>query len=273
MFSILCNSPGLHGQAEKLAAAMSVEVLHDTEPKYVDSVEFVLLLDDMGLSLQQTGRKAPGPIRVDFTSGGVDHRRKQGGGKGQMIAKACGLKAGVYPKILDLTAGLGKDAFVLASLGCELLLNERSALVHALLADGLQRAQQYSAFDDPSLHEILQRMQLLPQSDSRNFSHNFQGAAVDVVYLDPMFPSREKSADVKKEMRAFHQVVGADLDSSELLPQALALAEYRVVVKRPRKAPYLNDQAPSFQLSGKSSRYDIYTKKKLPDKLPVPEST
>lgn len=266
MFSVLCNTPNMVTAAEALSQSLGVALLLDSEPKFIDSSEFVLLCDESGLSLQQTGRKVPGPIRVDFTSGGVDHRRKQGGGKGQMIAKACGLKAGVYPQILDMTAGLGKDAFVLASLGCRLLLNERSPLVHALLSDGLARGRDLSHFDDPELAEILSRMTLLNNGDSRHLGLNQQElltGKVDVVYLDPMFPSREKSADVKKEMRAFHTVVGSDLDSAELLPQALELAEYRVVVKRPRKAPFLNEQTPSFQLSGKSSRYDIYTLKKM----------
>lgn len=266
MFSVLCNSPTMLCTAEALSQSMGVELLRDSDSKFIDCVEFVLLCDESGLSLQQTGRKVPGPIRVDFTSGGVDHRRKQGGGKGQMIAKACGLKSAAQPKILDMTAGLGKDAFVLAALGCELLLNERSPLVHALLSDGLARARAEAQFDDPELADILKRMTLLDNGDSRKLSFNEQqlpSGKVDVVYLDPMFPSREKSADVKKEMRAFHSIVGADLDSGELLPQALALAEYRVVVKRPRKAPFLNEQAPSFQLSGKSSRYDIYTLKKM----------
>ncbi len=266
MFLVLCNIPSMVSAATALSKSMGVELLFDSDSKLIDSVEFVLLYDESGLSLQQTGRKVPGPIYVDFTSGSVDHRRKQGGGKGQMIAKACGLKAGVYPKILDMTAGLGKDAFVLASLGCELLLNERSPLVHALLSDGLARGRDVSHFDDPKLAEILNRMTLLSNGDSRQLYFSEQelpSGKIDVVYLDPMFPSREKSADVKKEMRAFHTVVGTDLDAAELLPQALALAEYRVVVKRPRKAPFLNEQTPSFQLIGKSSRYDIYTLKKM----------
>lgn len=269
LLALVCNSAFSLEAASSLSTALELPLLQDIDPKHHNDSEFVLLFDEHGLALQQTGRKVPGEIRVDFTSGGVDHRRKQGGGKGQMIAKACGLKAGVYPKILDMTAGLGKDAFVLASLGCELLLNERSPVVYALLSDGLARGKSFGRFDDPDLAEILDRIQLLGNGDSRLL--NLPADSVDVVYLDPMFPSRDKSADVKKEMRAFHSIVGADLDSADLLPQALVLAKYRVVVKRPRKAPFLNEQSPSYQLQGKSSRYDIYTKQKMPNKLPVNE--
>ena len=86
-----------------------------------------------------------------------------------------------------------------------------------------------------------------------------------MVYLDPMFPERKKSAQVKKEMQIFHALIGADLDADQLLENALERANYRVVVKRPRIAPFLNNQKPSYQLEGKSSRYDIYTNKALPN--------
>lgn len=233
----------------------------------MDSPEFLLIVDDKKISLQKTGRKAPGPIIADFTEGSVDHRRKFGGGKGQMIAKAVGIKAGVYPRILDATAGLGKDAFVLASLGSCVDMIERSALVHTLLENGLQRAKEFAIQSDLELLGIVQRMQLLHQT-SQNYLQNLSiDQFPDVIYLDPMFPEREKSAEVKKEMSAFHSLVGKDEDADELLPLALSRVNYRVVVKRPRKAPFLNNQNPSFQLEGKSSRFDIYTIRKIPEKL------
>jgi 16S rRNA (guanine1516-N2)-methyltransferase len=80
-----------------------------------------------------------------------------------------------------------------------------------------------------------------------------------------MFPERAKSASVKKEMVAFHSLVGKDPDADGLLALALAAAKYRVVVKRPAKAPFLADAQPNYQLQGKSSRFDIYTIKKMPE--------
>ena len=263
---LLCNSAN-KAQGQILADRLNQPLLLDIEPELVVDHEFVLWLNEKGLALQQTGRKAPGPIRVEFTEGAVDHRRKFGGGKGQMIAKAVGLKAGVYPRVLDATAGLGKDAFVLASLGCHMQLIERSSIVFALLQDGIARAQVFAANEDQELLDTINRIQLLAQ-DSRAYLESLAVEQFpDVIYLDPMFPERQKSADVKKEMRAFHTIVGADEDADNLLPLALAHVNYRVVVKRPRKAPFLNNQPPSYQLDGKSSRYDIYTVKKLPDHL------
>jgi 16S rRNA (guanine1516-N2)-methyltransferase len=148
---------------------------------------------------------------------------------------------------------------------------ERSAVVYALLHNGLERAQAHACVADPELLQIIGRMELLAL-DSHTYLGN-RGAAPrpDVIYLDPMFPDRHKTADVKKEMAAFHDLVGKDEDADGLLAHALASASYRVVVKRPRKAPPLGingvDRLPSYQLEGKSSRYDIYALKKMPEHL------
>jgi 16S rRNA (guanine1516-N2)-methyltransferase len=264
---VICNQLELRERAAAIAEQLQQTLLINCAPEAIEDSAFVLLFDERGIALQQTGRKAPGPIRAEFTEGTVDHRRKFGGGKGQLIAKAVGVKAGVYPRVLDATAGLGKDAFVLATLGCSVQLLERSPIVHCLLADGLQRAQHFAAANDAELLATLSRMQLLA-ADSRIFLTQLDEAMrPDVIYLDPMFPDREKSADVKKEMRAFHDIVGKDEDAGELLEQALARAIYRVVVKRPRKSPFVNGQAPGHQLEGKSSRYDVYALKKMPEDL------
>jgi 16S rRNA (guanine1516-N2)-methyltransferase len=221
------------------------------------STEFVLQLGDAGLQLLQLGPQAPGPVRVDFVEGAVAHRRQFGGGSGQMIAKAVGVQSGIRPSVLDATAGLGRDAFVLASLGCAVSLIERQPLIVALLEDGLQRAAQ-----EAETASIIERMRLLP-GNAIDLMRDWQGVVPQVVYLDPMFPHRDKSALVKKEMRLFRPFVGDDLDAPALLAAALALASHRVVVKRPRKAPAIEGSRPGYVLEGKSSRYDIYPRKRM----------
>ncbi len=223
----------------------------------VGETDFALQLGDQGLQLVELGDKAPGPVRVDFVEGAAAHRRQFGGGSGQMIAKAVGVQSGIRPRILDATAGLGRDAFVLASLGCEMTLIERQPLIAALLEDGLQRAEL-----DLEVAPIVARMRLLT-GNAIDLMQNWQGEAPQVIYLDPMFPHRDKSALVKKEMRLFRPFVGDDLDAPALLAAALALASHRVVVKRPRKAPAIEGAKPGYVLEGKSSRYDVYPKKKL----------
>ncbi|QEY70395.1 class I SAM-dependent methyltransferase [Pseudomonas denitrificans (nom. rej.)] len=219
--------------------------------------DFALQLGDDGLQLLQLGPDSPGPVRVDFLEGSAAHRRQFGGGAGQMIAKAVGIQQGVRPHVLDATAGLGKDAFVLATLGCEMDLTERQPIIAALLEDGLARAA-----GDFEVGAIVARMRLL-QGNSIERMTAWEGEAPQVIYLDPMFPHREKSALVKKEMRLFRPLVGDDLDAPALLEAALKLASHRVVVKRPRKAPIIEGGKPSYSLEGKSSRYDIYPLKSL----------
>jgi len=266
--AILCNHDAYLEQAQALAAKAALPLLQTVDPEIITECEFVLVFNENGIALQQTGKKAPGPIVAEFTEGAVDHRRKFGGGKGQMIAKAVGVKAGVYPKVLDATAGLGKDSFVLATLGCLVQMFERSPIVFALLEHGLTRARDVAMADsDEELLGVITRMQLMAQDSCDYLQQLTPDHFPDVIYLDPMFPERNKSADVKKDMRAFHSVVGKDDDADMLLPLALSRVNYRVVVKRPRKAPFLNNHTPSYQLEGKSSRYDIYTLKKLPEKL------
>ncbi|SDI65407.1 16S rRNA (guanine1516-N2)-methyltransferase [Pseudomonas delhiensis] len=219
--------------------------------------DFALQVGEQGLQLLQLGPDSPGPVRVDFVEGAAAHRRQFGGGSGQMIAKAVGVQPGVRPRVLDATAGLGRDAFVLATLGCEMQLIERQPLIAALLEDGLARAAR-----DLEVAPIVARMQLL-QGNAIELMGAWQGEAPQVVYLDPMFPHRDKSALVKKEMRLFRPLVGDDQDAPALLQAALALASHRVVVKRPRKAPIIEGAKPSYSLEGKSSRYDIYPLKSL----------
>lgn len=218
---------------------------------------FALQLGLEGLQFAELGPEAPGPVRVDFVSGAVAHRRLFGGGSGQMIAKAVGVQPGVRPSVLDATAGLGRDAFVLAELGCTVDLIERQPLVAALLEDGLLRARQ-----DAEVGEIVGRM-TLHCGNAIELMRAWAGEPPQVIYLDPMFPHREKSALVKKEMRLFRQIVGDDDDAPALLSAALALASHRVVVKRPRKAPVVTGEKPGYALEGKSSRFDIYPKKSL----------
>lgn len=263
--AVLCNHSSCRERAADIARRLQSPLLVGIDPVELNTPEFVLWCAPEGLALQKTGPKAPGPVRVNFLGGAVEHRRKFGGGKGQMIAKAVGVKAGVYPQVLDLTAGLGRDGFVLASLGCRVTLVERSPVVGLLLEDGLMRARAQAK--DPALVETLQRMELI-QREGCDYLANLDAEQLpDVIYLDPMFPEREKSAQVKKEMQAFHQLVGRDEDAADLLGAALEKARYRVLVKRPRKAPPLAGRPPSYELSGKSSRYDIYALRKFPERL------
>ncbi|RLJ16102.1 16S rRNA methyltransferase [bacterium endosymbiont of Escarpia laminata] len=197
-------------------------------------------------------------LYIDFVSGKSAHRRQFGGGRGQPLAKAVGLKKGLNPRVLDATAGLGRDAFVLATLGCKVQLVERSPVIAALLQDGLDRA-----LEDAAVGQIAARMELF-SADAILFMRGLKEAyRPEVVYLDPMYPHRKKSALVKKEMRVFRALVGDDPDAAELLLAARECATARVVVKRPANAGFLGETEPSMSIKSPNTRYDVYIKRGL----------
>ncbi|NVK75693.1 MAG: class I SAM-dependent methyltransferase [Oceanospirillaceae bacterium] len=246
----------LEAESRLLAKSLNLDFMLLNEPlKFVSKFDYLLLKTSDGIAIAKTGKGAPKPVYVDFTSGAVDHRRRFGGGKGQDIAKAVGLNKRSHLSVLDATAGLGRDAFVLACLGCSVSLCERVGFVRAMLQDGLYRASLHHEVAD-----IVSNMALL----NTDISEIDLNSRFNVVYLDPMYPHTEKSsAAAKKEMAFFRDLVGKDTDADLLLPYAMQLAEYRVVVKRPKNAPFLNGSEPTYQLEGKSGRFDVYVLKSL----------
>lgn len=188
---------------------------------------------------------------VDFVGGAVGHRLRSGEGRGQALPKAAGFTKGRTPRVVDATAGLGRDAFLLASLGADVTLIERSPEMHAHLADGIARAKAEGGIYE----EIASRMTLL-LGDSRDL---IKVLSPEVVVVDPMHPPRHNSALVKKEMRVLRAVVGADPDQFELMMTALECASKRVVLKWPlRAAPMEGLPKPSHQICGKNTRYDVF---------------
>lgn len=192
------------------------------------------------------------PFYIDFYSGELAYRSAQAGLKKEFLARAIGLKPKDDPFIVDATAGIGKDAFILASLGFKITMLERSPILWLLMDDALKRARAHS-----SLEDIIANMTYL-HIDAHEWLKAATNPRPDVIYLDPMFPHRKKAAAVKKEMVILQDLVGNDEDAADLLKLALSCANNRVVVKRPRLAAPLADLKPSFSLTGKSSRFDIY---------------
>lgn len=204
------------------------------------------------LELRKRDEPKLGGIFVDFVSGALAHRRRFGGGRGEAVAKAVGIKGDYLPDVVDATAGLGRDAFVLAAIGCQVRMLERHPVVAALLEDGLQRGYQDSEIGG----WLRERLTLIHAASAQALS-DIQPAP-DVVYLDPMYPHRQKSAMVKKEMRVFQSLVGSDEDADALLEPARRLAKKRIVVKRPDYAPPLAGVATQAAVVTKSHRFDIY---------------
>ncbi len=218
-----------------------------------DSVPLVIEVSKELITLAYTAPKSPGATLVDFVGGKMGYRNKNSGFKDQDIIKACGIKKGLRPTILDATAGLGRDGFVLAGTGCKVTLIERNPIIALLLEDGIKRALEAQQTEETAANISLHC------EDSASFISQISGdERPEVIYLDPMYPHRTKSSLVKKEMRALRDVVGDDYDSDELLLVALGKAQKRVVVKRPKGAEHLADKKPSMSFDGKSTRFDVY---------------
>jgi len=245
---ITCKSNNLHKKAVGLAEKLRAPLLDETA--LAERQGILLILAEDGLSLRCLGEKTR-PLRVDFTSGKNAFRLAENRTIRQPLARAVGIGHGLRPSIFDATAGLGGDAFVFASLGCQVTMAERAPLVFALLEDGLQRAAGH-----PQTAAIAAKMRLLP-GDAKDILPALSPPP-DCVYLDPMYPEKKNSALPGKEMRILRQLVGGDDDSAELLGLAQRVAVGRVVVKRPKGAPWLTAAKPSHAIAMPNSRFDVY---------------
>ena len=196
-------------------------------------------------------KRVSGELRVDFVEGSVAHRLRFGGGRGQDLAKAMGLRAGKTPTIVDATAGLGRDSFLLASLGARVILIERSEQMHELLGQGMKRA----AREGGQFREIIGRMTLL-KGDALDLIPELPSEA---ILIDPMHPERKNSALVKQDLRQVREIVGTDDDAADLVQLAIKHARRRVVLKWPAKAdPIEGVKKCTHQIIGKTTRYDVF---------------
>lgn len=202
---------------------------------------FHLITTDQGIALEDR-HASNHPLVIDFTSNKLTHRRLRGGKK-ELLLKAVGAKPGL--QVSDWTAGLGTDSLLLASVGCEVTLYERSPILWLLLSQALQGAK-----DDPELAAVVSRMNLI-KGDAGQHKH----ASPDVIYLDPMFPTRKKTAQVNGPMQYLQQFLGEDRDADKLVQLAKQTGAKRVVVKRPSSAA--QDDA-TFTLEAKVNRFDVY---------------
>jgi 16S rRNA (guanine1516-N2)-methyltransferase len=269
----VCYSPLRLQQAKELCQKNDLPLLKALQAKSEkikghkkSNNEYDLLLifhDDL---VELYDRQLNTTISIDFLQGSLAHRQQFGGGRGQAIAKAVGLKSGSTPTVLDATAGMAGDAYVLATLGCPITLIERSPVIFALIENAIERAslndsflpisnQGFKAINCDAREYISKR---LDTNDNTN-----RPAAPDVIYIDPMYPERKKSALVKKDMQILQRLHGDDEGAEELLEIALQYAKKRVVVKRPVHAPPLSNRKTSTDVKSKKTRYDIYAINKM----------
>lgn len=218
--------------------------------KYED-FDYLFLYDNDILYLKDFSINIPS-IFVDFTSGSVDYRRKTSGKK-QEILRAIGFEKNKNLKILDATAGLCKDSFIFATYGINVLAIEQNPLIYNITLNALENAK-----NDNEISNIVNNINLI-NANSVDFLKNNEDY-FDCIYLDPMFPQKNKTSLCKKEMQIFHNLAFYG-NNDELFELSMLKATNRVVVKRMLKSEYIIDKKPDYQILGKTIRYDIYLKK------------
>lgn len=207
---------------------------------------YQLLRDTSGLSLNDCYAKQ-NPLRIDFTEPSYLRRLDKAGRKSELVVRAVKARHGL--RVLDCTAGLGRESFLLAHLGCEVTMTERSPVMGELLRDGLRRAS------ESGLVETVSRISLLIKDARLLLSEG--PATFDVIYLDPMFPEKRGSAAVGGEMQILQRFIGVDEDAAGLLAAALN-HDARVVLKRPSKGSWQSPCKPVHVFESRNACYEVF---------------
>jgi 16S rRNA (guanine1516-N2)-methyltransferase len=218
-----------------------------------EGVKILLELDEGQLYLRLSDWAPRARLSLDFLGGKLGYRQAQLKTHSELLRRATGIQTGQRLRLVDATAGMGTDSLILAAMGFEVLALERHPVLALMLNAALARAQ--ASMDAPA---YLRQIRFLG-ADAVDWLRHNAGAGSDVIYLDPMFPERQKAAQVKKPMQLLQVLLEETPDDGGgLLEAALQTARYRVVVKRPLRAPWLADRQPSHQIKGSNIRFDIY---------------
>ena len=204
-----------------------------------------VLFDSKGVSLSGFGLSYQG----DFEN--MLHRVTNGRLQHEMLAKAVKTDQENL-KAIDATAGMGEDSLLLAACGYQVTLYEQNPVIAILLKDALRRAKKNTVLKD-----IVSRMQLVEGDSIEHLNKRLDPA--DVIYLDPMFPGRQKSGLINKKLQLIQKLEPPCSKETALFDAAMAAQPSKIIVKRPLKSPYLDERVPSYSLKGKAIRYDCYS--------------
>ena len=207
-----------------------------------------VLFDSKGVSLSGFGLSYQG----DFEN--MLHRVTNGRLQHEMLAKAVKTDQENL-KAIDATAGMGEDSLLLAACGYQVTLYEQNPVIAILLKDALRRAKKNTVLKD-----IVSRMQLVEGDSIEHLNKRLD--PVDVIYLDPMFPGRQKSGLINKKLQLIQKLEPPCSKETALFDAAMAAQPSKIIVKRPLKSPYLDERVPSYSLKGKAIRYDCYSPNK-----------
>ncbi|MET1255186.1 class I SAM-dependent methyltransferase [Aliikangiella maris] len=247
--SPLANNEIVNNKIVQLAKQFDMTIVDSGFKPVANQIYFAYSHPWLSLYLELNGRVTR--LQFDLAEGEVGFRAARVSKSNEVVAKAIGCKPHYRPKVFDATAGMGRDSLIMAMLGCEVIMHERSLPIYLLLENALNRLQQ--KWPDISACMHLENYDSLQVNE-----HWIRERKVDVVYLDPMFPERKKSALVKQEMRIFKVLAGEDADADQLMINTLKSGVKRVVVKRPKGAEHLASKKPNHEIIAKKFRYDVY---------------
>lgn len=226
----------------KIASAKALaSLLNVPFSEVIDENKTILNLKEDGLYLESNNNSLKGDLSKLY------RRIKQDNLSKELIVKAAKIKGQKDVLVLDATAGLGEDSFLLAAYGFKVKLYERDRAIAALLKDSLARAS-------AEFPEIISRMEVF--EDDSILAMKDLSYKPDVVFLDPMFPQRSKDAAVKKKFQLIHLLEKPCDDEMELLEAAKKTGAKKIIIKRPVKSEYLAGVKPSYSYVGKAIRYD-----------------
>lgn len=204
-----------------------------------------LLIDNSGVSLTGFGLTFRGDFEENMlrrlTGGRLEH---------EMLAHVAKTKE-PHPTAVDATAGMGEDSIILAACGYEVTMFEQDPVIAALLRDAIRRAKKH-----PVLGEIVGRMHLIEGSSIELMPG--LPFVPDLIYLDPMFPARQKSGLINKKLQLIQKLERPCPEEKELLEAAVSLKPKKIVIKRPLKGAFLAGQEPGYSVKGKAIRYDCF---------------
>ncbi|MEK7484211.1 MAG: class I SAM-dependent methyltransferase [Planctomycetota bacterium] len=239
---------------QEKACLLAEELSYPLISELSETWDLLLLVNEEYLALRDPHQQKQKPFWIDFGDKNLENRRLWSGKYKELLARAVGLPR-INLKVFDATAGFARESFLLAALGASVTAVERMPVLIALIRDGIFRAKK-----NPELARIFEQKFHLISGDSRSILATLPPEECpDVIYLDPMFPERKKSALVKKEMRLLRLLNGFEESAEELFLLACQKARRRVVVKRPIHAPPFKEK-PSFSYTGEHTRFDLYVR-------------
>lgn len=232
MIAIKCDDASRR-LASQLAEFLNVPIIGQQDRS---DTKFLLEINHDALSLRAVCQPKLKPFCLDF------NRARPGKGKDPLL-RAIGTHT--Y-SVIDATAGWCSDALHIARHDIKVLAIEQNRIVAALATHAMKKITQ---------PDLKKRFTLM-NGDSVEVLDSL-AQSPDVIYLDPMYPDKNKNSATKKELTLLRDIVGVQENSQQLFARAMAWAKHRVVVKRPHYAPPLAAGKVG-ETRSKLVRFDIY---------------